>query len=526
MRHRRLARVASATAAGLVAVDAARRAAGGRRAPKVASRTWRARISSHDSFTHDSIDSLGYDWERIADPGMKPRYPFKVYIPQTTEDVVRAVREAKALGERLRVRSKGHSSNDLVLSDGASVLLTEKLNGILSINEETMTATVQAGAVSALVDDELAGRGLGLPVIGDHAHITVGGFASVGGISPASHRFGMFVDNVVELEYVDWDGELHRCSPTVQPERFRRVLAGLGTAGVMVTLTLRLIRIDKYGTVWRNDLRKYMGMENFIEGSVKYILDPGDAMMERGVFVDFGRVGGRDLAFGQFSAYHETGQSSYRRLRQQISYGYLHGIGYMAGRLPKGIDKVVKYVGMTGVLFSPRYASIKNVEFFTDKLLDSSVGDPTRMLIVLGPLDAYGALFRELMELCREARARHECFTFISVYVKSITSPYLGGDGDQRFCELMFYNGIDPEHMTPEVLDEVVSRFDDICIAHGAFRYMHSKTVKDEERRRLIDPNARYWAANVSGNGALPGDKAARELVEEPKGEAVRGEKR
>jgi len=389
------------------------------------------------------------------------------------------------------------------------VLITEKLNAILAIDGEAMTATVQGGAVSALVDDELAGRGLGLPIIGDHAHITVGGFASVGGISPASHRFGMFVDNVIDLQYVDWDGELHTCSPTENSAHFYKVLAGCGRHGVIVTMTLRVIRIDKYGTVWRNDLQKYLGMDHFIEGSVKYIRDPGDALMERGVFVDFGRLGGRDLAIGQFSAYHDTAQSTFKRLRQQISYGYLHGLGYMAGRLPDKIDKVVKYVGMTGVLFSPRFASIKNVEFFTDKLLDSSVGDPTRMLIVLGPLEAYGDLFRELTALCKEVRAASGCFTFISVYVKSITSPYLAGDGDdQRFCELMFYNGIDPSRMTPDILDDVVSRFDDICIRHGAFRYMHSKTVKDPERRRLIDPNARYAeGAAVGGNGSS-GDRA------------------
>jgi len=33
---------------------------------------------------------------------------------------------------------------------------------------------------------------------------------------------------------------------------------------------------------------------------------------------------------------------------------------------------------------------------------------------------------------------------------------------------------------------------DDLCIEHGAFRYMHTKTVKDPQRRRLIDPNAAY----------------------------------
>ena len=56
-----------------------------------------------------------------------------------------------------------------------------------------------------------------------------------------------------------------------------------------------------------------------------------------------------------------------------------------------------------------RIASIKNIEFFTDKLLDSTVGDPTRMLIVLGPLDRYEQLFREQWALLEEYREKTDC---------------------------------------------------------------------------------------------------------------------
>lgn len=206
---------------------------------------WKKKINSHETFTHDSIASLGYDWERVANPSIGPKRPFKIYLPENTEDIVRAVNEARALGERLTIRSKGHSSNDLVLSDRGSVLVTEMLNRILEVDEDEMTATMQPGAVSADVDDHLTTRGLGLSIIGDHNHITVGGFASVGGISPASHRFGLFVDTVERLECVTWDGEVVTCSRAQNSELFHKVLTGLGRHGVIATLTVRIIRIDK-----------------------------------------------------------------------------------------------------------------------------------------------------------------------------------------------------------------------------------------------------------------------------------------
>src|SRR5215207_9971308 len=50
--------------------------------------SWRSGINSHEDFRDDDLNSLGYDWNRIADPGAPAQYPLKVYLPQTTDDVV------------------------------------------------------------------------------------------------------------------------------------------------------------------------------------------------------------------------------------------------------------------------------------------------------------------------------------------------------------------------------------------------------------------------------------------------------
>lgn len=316
----------------------------------------------------------------------------------------------------------------------------------------------------------------------------------MGGISPASHRFGLFVDTVQRIEYVNWDGELIAASRTENPEQFFAVLTGRGQHGVIATLTVQIIKVDKYGTVLENHQNHYYDVDAFIQGAGDGIRNPGDALMERGVWLNYAIPGGRSICVGQFSAYHPTGQTQMAHLRDQLSYNYLNGLGYVAGRLPRTLDKAMKFVGMMGVLFSPSYATMKNVEFFTDKILDSTVGDPTRMFIILAPLDRFATLFRTAYDLMLEYRERYGCFTFMSVYVKSIKSPYLaqGGPND-HFSELMFYNGIVPEKIAP-VLEELVDRFDDIVIDNGGFRYMHSRTSKDPERRRKVDPNVHYSA--------------------------------
>ena len=456
---------------------------------------WRKKINQHETFDHDSIDSLFYDWDRIGDPDGAPRAPLKFYVPRNTDDVVRCVQECRELGQVLFVRSKGHSSNDLVTPVGGAVLLTEKLHGVIDVDAETMTATVWSGTPSADVDAHLAESGLGLPVIGDHAHITVGGFTSVGGITASSFKYGLFVDTVQRLEYVDWDGDVHEVDRADGVDEFNRLLMGLGRHGVITKVTVSIIAVDKHDTYWRNDATRYRELDEFIADSRELCADPPeDAQFMRGLWVDFPLSDERHLELGTFSVYRDTDMNAARKAAELASYGGLHRLGWMAGRLPEGIDKAVKMAGMAGVVLAPRYATVKNAEFFTEKILDATVGDPQRFLVVISPIDIYEEQFRRLWDMLVDYRDRYGCFTFITLYVKSIDSPYLSqGDPDnRRWVEFLFYVGVDTDLMTESLLDQIADELDQNCIDTGSFRYMHTRTGRDPERLAAIDPNAPY----------------------------------
>jgi FAD binding domain-containing protein len=473
-----------------------------------ASESWRGKITSHETFTHDSIDSLGYDWSRISVPATEPRHPLKVYLPQTTEDVSKMIRDANSIGEQLWVRGSGHSSNDLVLVDRGSILLTQNLNRILDLDEDGLTVTAQAGTITANIDDHLAHRGYGLPVIGDHNDISLGGFISVGGISPASFTYGMFIDTVRWLEYVDWEGNVVECSPTDKPEHFWRILGGTGRYGVITTVRTQIIEADKYGTVLRNDEKRYRNLDKFIADSGAALRAPGDAVLQRGVMIDFPGRNGKSHMLGQLSNYRQTSQRLPKRARNRTAYGYLHGIGYVAGRLPTTADKALKYVGTIGVVFSPKYASQKNVEFFADKILDATVGDPTRMMIVMGPLEHYEALFHKVHGHIGDFRTRTKALTFISNYAIAIRSDYLKQNrASNEFCALAFLCGTQEEGLSDEQLEELANGIDDICIEYDSFRYVHTRMSRDPERRSRVDPNtyyARAFAAATGTDGARP----------------------
>jgi FAD/FMN-containing dehydrogenase len=455
--------------------------------------SWHANISSHVAFEHDSIDALGYDWGRIADPAVPPRYPKKIYLPQTADDVARMVIETKRLGERLAVRAKGHSSNNLVLTDG-SVLLTEKLDRVLALDRERQTVTVQAGIVLATLDDYLWKHGLGLPVIGDHNHITAGGFASVGGFGPAAHRYGLFVDTVLALEYVTWDGEIRNCSRDDDPGVFFRLLTGQGRYGIITALTVKVIAIDKYRTIVRNDRTNYYRFERFVTAAESALRDPGDALYMRALWLYGPAVPGKYISIGSIQLHRATTQAWWKSLRNRVNHAYLHSLGLLSGRLPASLEQVVEGLGAQGLFFAPRYATVKNLERFLDQVIDYSGSDPNRFVIIWTPIDAWAPLFREVYALMMDFKKRYACFTFITADNGTIRSDYLahGDPALATYVHMFFELGIDLGAIDDEIFDDFISRIDDLCIAHGAYRYMHTRTVDDPERRARVDPNTYY----------------------------------
>lgn len=149
-----------------------------------------------------------------------------------------------------------------------------RMNRVQVVDADARTVRVQAGARLSDIDRTLGAHGLGLPIVGDHRDITAGGFAAVGGLSAASHRFGMFSDNVVELEYVDQDGRFGTCGRNHHTERFRRILGGGGRTGIITALTLEVTDVDKDRTWLTTDAHRFLDFDTFVEQSYKEIQSP------------------------------------------------------------------------------------------------------------------------------------------------------------------------------------------------------------------------------------------------------------
>lgn len=180
-------------------------------------------------------EARSYDFGR-----MTQKMPVAVAIPKSAEEVSGVVRKIAASGTPLAIRGAGHSQGGQCLTDCGLVLDMTELNRVQLLKRGLVRA--QGGASWGKIVDVLRGTQQLPPVLTDIAGVTVGGTLSAGGWGSTSHRHGMQVEHVEQLEVVIGTGARVRCSRTENADLFNAVRAGQGQFGIITDAWLRLRR--------------------------------------------------------------------------------------------------------------------------------------------------------------------------------------------------------------------------------------------------------------------------------------------
>ncbi|MGH8825828.1 MAG: FAD-binding protein [Jiangellaceae bacterium] len=212
------------------------------------SRSWVTEADAADATTVLDVPPL--DGELLTDAASRDaaaddfghivhRRPFAVLRPGSVDDIVTMVRFANAHLIHVAARGQGHSTFGQPQVEDGLVIDMSTLSAVHHVG--TDRAVVDGGAVwSSLLTSALA-QGRTPPVLTDYIELSVGGTLSVGGIGGTTHRHGLQVDNVLELQVVTGEGQLVTCSPHRHRRLFDAVLAGLGQSALIVRATVRLV---------------------------------------------------------------------------------------------------------------------------------------------------------------------------------------------------------------------------------------------------------------------------------------------
>lgn len=164
--------------------------------------------------------------------------------PETISEASNAIQNACQKKTTIRSRGNGHSLNGMSLPSKNEILLSSRnLNHY--VFEQESSITIGAGVAIWDLNQFLKEKNYTLGVhdgTGFQAP-TVGGFVSAGGIGINSEILGGFWETVLEIQFIDGQGELRKIFPA--DELFAWMFGSMGQLGFIVQIKIRIYKLDK-----------------------------------------------------------------------------------------------------------------------------------------------------------------------------------------------------------------------------------------------------------------------------------------
>ncbi|TDL71136.1 FAD-binding protein [Rhodococcus qingshengii] len=171
--------------------------------------------------------------------GSVKSYPASILFPSSIQEVVEIVKAASQQNKKIRVVGAGHSFTRLVQTNEILISL-ENLHGVEKLDKEKGLAEVWAGTNLKELGEALYELGVSQENLGD-----INSQSIAGAISTGTHgtgiAFGSISTQVAAITAVNASGEVLYCSDEENPNLFKAFQVSLGTLGIIVKVTLRVV---------------------------------------------------------------------------------------------------------------------------------------------------------------------------------------------------------------------------------------------------------------------------------------------
>lgn len=226
--------------------------------------------------------------------GIVEATPAAVLRPRDGAEVAAALKHCHERGIAAVARAYGQSGNGQCLGRDALVIDLAGLSAIERVDGDAIVAGAGAQWIDLL--RVCAPQGHTCPVFTNHTQVSLGGSLAFGGAGAQSHRHGLQIDHVAELEVALVTGELVRCSRRERADLFDAVLGGLGQFGFVTKVTLQPVKAPRevaVANLYYDDFRSMtedledLARQNRFDSLDNYVL-PGDPPLrttEIGLFV-------------------------------------------------------------------------------------------------------------------------------------------------------------------------------------------------------------------------------------------------
>lgn len=181
----------------------------------------------------------------VDESAFAPAPPDAVVCPESTEEVAAAMAACHAHGVPVIPFGVGSSvEGHLLAVHGGVSFDTSRMNRVIDIRPEDLTATVQAGVTREQLNRELASTGFFFSV-DPGANASIGGMVATAASGTNTVRYGTMRDNLLSLVVVLADGQVIRTSRRARKSsagyNLTQIFAGSeGTLGIITEVTVKL----------------------------------------------------------------------------------------------------------------------------------------------------------------------------------------------------------------------------------------------------------------------------------------------
>lgn len=231
-------------------------------------------IVGKENLLKDKVDLVAYSYDATAD--VPRQTPDVVVLPTNSEQVQKIVNLARA--HKLPIYPRGSGTN---LSGGTIplhkgiVLSFQKMNKIVDIDAENLTAVVQPGVVIAALNSAVAPLGLIYPPDpGTVTTATMGGSVAENSGGLRGLKYGVTKHYVMGMEVVLANGDKVRFGgktvKNVTAYDFSNLFVGSeGTLGIITEITVKLIPAPKYRRTMTSAFKTLEDAGNTVAGIIK-----------------------------------------------------------------------------------------------------------------------------------------------------------------------------------------------------------------------------------------------------------------
>ncbi len=167
-------------------------------------------------------------------------------FPKAACNILRPERYAQLVPARdyCIARGQGRGYGDCAINTGHDVILTERVNRLLSFDADKGILRAEAGVTLAELLEVFVPRGWFLHVTPGTKYVSLGGCIAADVHGKNHHHDGSFSASLLEIELALADGSYRRCSPGKDPELYWATVGGMGLTGIITEATLQLHPVE------------------------------------------------------------------------------------------------------------------------------------------------------------------------------------------------------------------------------------------------------------------------------------------